>query len=106
MARTKILVADADITTLSRIYLALIHRNYKAEATDKEEEITERIKRFKPSLLILGLKEYLSVRDQCKIPVIVLTEQEGTKPALTIRDSTIDKPVPIDVLMKRIEEMI
>ena len=74
--RTKVLVVDHDLDTLSKIYLTLVHRNYKAEASDKAEEISERLKRFKPSLLILGKVEYSQVRDTLKIPAIVVVEKE------------------------------
>jgi PleD family two-component response regulator len=51
--KARVLVVDSDLHTLSKIYLSLIHRNYKVEATDNAQEITARVDRFKPRLVIL-----------------------------------------------------
>jgi hypothetical protein len=105
--RTKILVVDSDLDTLSRIYLALVHRNYKVEASDKTEEIAERMKRLKPALLILGKKEYLFFEDKLKTPCIVLWESE--EPALLSIPGdvfVVKKPVSLELLIHKIEEMV
>jgi hypothetical protein len=105
--RTKILVVDHDLATLSRIYLALVHRNYKTEASDKEEEIAERIKRLKPALVILGKKEYFAYRDKLKTPCIVLVDQEEPADFPTPEDVVLlKKPVQLDVLVHTIEELV
>ena len=72
----KILVADNDINVLSKIYLALVHRSYKAIALDKPEEIAERIKKLKPSLIIIGMKDYLLIKNKLKIPAIIMMEKK------------------------------
>ena len=90
MARIKILVVHHDLDTLSKIYLALVHRNYKTEASDKVEEIEERIKRLKPALIILGKKEWLSLKDILKMRVIIILE----------------KPFQMEVLIRTIEEQV
>lgn len=51
--KARVLVVDSDLHTLSKIYLSLIHRNYKVEATDNAQEIVARVDRFKPRLVIL-----------------------------------------------------
>jgi hypothetical protein len=105
--RTKILVVDSDLTTLSRVYLALVHRNYKTEASDKVEEIAERIKRLKPALLILGKKEYFIYRDKLKTPCIVLIDNEETAVFSTPEDVIlIKKPVQLENLVQKIEELV
>ena len=50
--RAKVLVVDSDLHALSRIYLFLLHRDYKVEASDNAEEILPRVDRFKPKLVI------------------------------------------------------
>jgi len=104
MAREKILVVDTDLDHLSRIYLALLHRNYKTEACNNPQEIKERMKRFKPSLIILHKKEYESIKDHLKIPAIVFGEEAEVK--LNDGDSFFKKPVPLEQLTKKIEEII
>ncbi len=51
---TRILVVDSDLHTLSKIYLSLIHKNYRVEASDDALEIIPRTERFKPRLIILN----------------------------------------------------
>ena len=104
--RTKILVVDNDLDTLSRVYLALVHRNYKVEASDRKEEISERIKRLKPALLILGQNEYLFFQDKLKLPCIILlnlSEDEFHVPEDVI---IMRKPIPLDQLIQKIEEIV
>jgi len=105
--RTKILVVDSDLDTLSRIYLALVHRNYKAEASDKEAEIPERIKRLKPSVVILGKKEYFTYKDKLKTPCIVLLDNDDTEVFSTPEDVIVlKKPVQLESLVQKIEELV
>ena len=105
--RTRILIADRDLNTLSRIYLALLHRNYKVEATNLIEEVVDRTKRLKPSLTILGQEEYQAVKDVMKTPVIVLYDvnQYGTD-----KDSEkavwLKNDVSIDELLSTIKEIL
>lgn len=104
--RTKILVVDNDLDTLSRIYLALVHKNYKVEASDKKEEIAERVKRLKPALLVLGRNEYLYFQDKLKTPCITLLDLSEID--LQVPDDVIilRKPVALDQLIQKIEEIV
>src|SRR5690242_14164513 len=74
-SKTKILIVDPDIDSLSKVYLALLHRNYKVEACDCEKEVQPRLKRFKPDILIIHEQFYWDVEKKLKIPVIVLLEE-------------------------------
>lgn len=99
-------MVDSDLDTLSRVYLALVHRNYKVEASDKKEEIPERIKRLKPVLLILGQIEYLFFQDHLKIPCITLvdlSEDEFYVPEDVI---IMRKPIALDQLIQKVEEIV
>lgn len=105
--RTKVLVVDSDLDTLSKIYLALVHRNYKAEASDKASEILERLKRLKPALIILGPKEYSQISAQLKIPAVVVGLTEELSKLVPVAESVfLQKPFTVDALMKAIESMI
>lgn len=104
--RTKILVVIHDLDILSRIYLALVHRNYKAEASDKWEEIPERLKRFKPSLIILGKKEFELAGQNWKLPGIVLTTAGGRVEGVPDEFVVLSQPFTIDTLMQKIETLV
>jgi DNA-binding response OmpR family regulator len=104
--RTRVLVVDSDLDLLSRIYLALLHRNYKAEATDKSDEIAERMKRLKPSVIILGFKEYKLLKPLLKVPAILLTEEPESTLALPDDVIAIQKPFQIDTLIRTIESLV
>jgi DNA-binding response OmpR family regulator len=107
MAREKILVVNHDLDFLSRIYLALIHRKFKVEACDNPEEITERLKRFKPSVIVLDLKEYNVVGQKLKIPAIIIVEKEETTSAhLNGWNTQLKKPVHVDELVKAVEKLV
>lgn len=108
MAREKILIVDQDLDTLSRIYLGLIHRKFKAEACNNPQEIPERLKRFKPAVIVLNLKEYHSVSEKLKIPAIVLIEKDNEPVRIPLNDGDIQliKPVAIDALIKAVEKLV
>jgi len=107
MAREKILVVDADLDTLSRIYLALIHRRFKTEACNDPLEIPERLKKFKPAIIVLGLKEYGIINQKLKIPAIVLGEKDGHSGIeLNYGDIHLKKPVHAEQLIKAVEMLV
>jgi DNA-binding response OmpR family regulator len=105
--RTKILVVDSDLDSLSRIYLALAHRNYKTEVSDRQEEIRERSRRLKPVVIILGKKEYLSEKDNLKVPVIVLVDRDDNREFHLGDDCRLlEKPVKLDQLFRTMDELV
>jgi DNA-binding response OmpR family regulator len=105
--RKKILVVDSDLDLLSRIYLGLLHRNYKVEATDKVSEVEERMKRLKPALLILGTQDYLADLGELKIPFLVLLGKDEMPANQNNVDlNVLEKPVSIEKLVRTIEELI
>jgi DNA-binding response OmpR family regulator len=105
--RTKILVVDSDLDSLSRIYLALVHRNYKAEASDQQQEIAERVKRLKPAVVILGSEEFRSLKQDLKMPAIVLMNKEEMKEFPGREDLVpLEKHVQIDALIRTIETLV
>lgn len=105
--RTKILVVDNNLHTLSRVYLALLHRNYKVEATDQLQELKDRIKRMKPAVLILNKTDYLNVMNELKIPAVVLVNKEENSGLPAEGELMIlENPVQIDKLVEAIEHLV
>ena len=106
MGREKILVVDSDLDSLSKIYLALIHRKFKVEACNNPEEFYDRMKRFKPAVVILNLDEYSIRSEKLKQPAVVLVENENHTIELNAGDILLTKPVPVDELIKAVEKLI
>ena len=106
MAKEKILVVEQDLVSLSRMYLALIHRQFKTEACNQPDEIGARIKRFKPAVIILNSEEYNTINNKLKIPAVVLYERAGDIAVLNYGDTELKKPVQIDELIKAVEKIV
>jgi len=106
MAKGKVLVSHYDLDVLSRIYLLLIHKKYKAEATNKSEEIEQRLKRFKPDVLIVSSKDYVLVKEKLKKPAIVIADADQTKPELNYGDRVLKQPFQTSSLLQAVEELI
>lgn len=106
MAREKILVVDEDLYSLSKTYLALIHRKFKAEACNNVEEIMARLRRFKPTVIILGSKEYEKINVKLKIPAIVISDPENINMQLSFGDIELKKPVSAELLIQTVEKLI
>ncbi|MGZ3880941.1 MAG: hypothetical protein ACXVBF_06370 [Flavisolibacter sp.] len=105
MAREKILVVDDDLHSLSKLYFALIHRKFKAEACNNPEEIAARLKRFKPAVIILHAEEYLKINRKLKIPAIVMFQGERFAGDLNYGDITLTGPVSAELLIKAVERL-
>jgi hypothetical protein len=105
-SRIKVLVVVSDLAALSRVYLALLHKNYRTEATDKSEGITERIKRMKPSVIVLGMKEYQTIKNVLKIPAVLLVDPEEEINFLPGDIIQVQKPFTIQTLIRSVESRI
>lgn len=106
MAREKILVVDQDMDALSKMYLALIHRKFKTEACNNSEEIAARLKRFRPSVIILRFEDYNLISNKLKIPAIVLFENGDPVAGLNYGDIPLRKPVHVDELINTVEKLV
>lgn len=106
MAKGKVLVSHSDLDVLSRIYLLLIHKKYKAEATNKPEEIEQRIKRFKPDILIVGSNDYELIKEKLKKPAIVIADADQAKPTLNYGDRILKQPFQTTSLLQAVEELM
>jgi hypothetical protein len=105
-SRIKVLVVVSDLAALSRIYLALLHKNYRTEATDKLDGITERIKRMKPSVIVLGMKEYQTIKQILKIPAVLILEPEEEINFLPGEIIQVKKPFTIQTLIRSVESRV
>jgi len=100
-------VAHHDLDTLSKIYLTLVHRNYKAEACNKSEELAERIKRMKPAVVILCFGSYQVIKSKLKTPAIVLVEKHEIDSVETDPEIiALEKPLQMDVLMHNVQKLV
>ena len=99
-------MVDPDLDSLSKIYLALIHRKFKVEACNNPEEFSDRIKRFKPAIVILNSKEYSIRSKKLKLPAIVVVDKEHPAVQLNDGDFSLAKPVSVDELIKAVEKFI
>ncbi len=105
--RIKVLIAHRDLTVLSRIYLALLHRNFKVEATDNAEEMKERIQRLKPSLVILGEEEFLASYDWLKLPLVLLSDDPGfPQSPMIVQGSKAEVHLSVEKLLALINEVV
>jgi DNA-binding response OmpR family regulator len=110
--RTRILVVDSDLHALSKIYLSLIHKNYKVEASDDAQEIMARTERFKPRLIILnGATKNLTpevYRDlaQKRVPMLLVTNNEEDVPYESKRWEVVQIPADITFFDSKIREML
>jgi DNA-binding response OmpR family regulator len=106
MAREKILVVDPDLDSLSKIYLALIHRRFKVEACNNPDEFSDRMKRFKPAIVILNSNDYSTHCKKLKQAAIVLIDKKDESVQLNDGDIPLTKPVSVDDLIKSVERLI
>ena len=111
--KVKILIADSDLDLLSKLYLTLLHRGYRIEATNEPEEIVQRMERFKPNLLILsdmmdGLtKSILFDLYKKKTAVLLITEAKDPYSEFRFRKMEhLNKPVDMNQLDLKIKELI
>jgi len=110
--RTRVLIVDSDLHNLSRIYLSLIHKGYKVEASEDGQEIIPRIERFKPSIMIIhaqtrnlsaGVYSYL---EQCRKNIILVKDNEEQVPFSSYRLQVVTMPADINFFDKKIREIL
>lgn len=107
MARDKVLVVDQNIDHLLKIYLALVHRKFNTRACNNPQEIPERLKQFRPAVIIVNASDYSLIMEKLKIPAIVLVERESnTKFRLNDGDILLKKPVSAEALGKAVEKLV
>jgi DNA-binding response OmpR family regulator len=110
--RTRILVVDSDLHALSKIYLSLIHKNYKVEASDDAQEIMARTERFKPRLIILNAStrnltpEVYKDIAQKRVHLLLIADQNEEIPVESRRWEVIQTPPDVAFFDARIRETL
>ncbi|HJW18170.1 MAG TPA: response regulator [Flavisolibacter sp.] len=110
--RTRVLVVDSDLHNLSRIYLSLIHKGYKVEASEDGQEIIPRTERFKPSIIIIHeltrnlSAEVYSFLQQCRKNIILVKETEAPRPFSSYRLQVVTMPADINFFDRKIREIL
>jgi DNA-binding response OmpR family regulator len=114
MRGRKILLADHDMAAMLKIYFGLSHKKFPAEVCDDIMELLPFIKRLKPDIVIIstslpGLTDELcrKIRDQYQVKIVLMHEKEelSAKENL-IADDSIEKPVDVESLIKKIRKLI
>lgn len=109
--KARVLVVDSDLHSLSRIYLSLIHKDYKVEAADDAQEIMARTERFKPRLIILHTAtknltpEIYQYLVQKRLYVILVGAKNEDIPE-SGRMEIIDMPTDVAFFDSKIREML
>jgi CheY-like chemotaxis protein len=110
--RTRVLVVDSDLHNLSRIYLSLIHKGYKVEASENGLEIIQRVERFKPSIIILHehtkniSQEIWSFLEHCRKNIILIKESEEAVPISSRKIQVVEMPYDINFFDRKIKEIV
>jgi DNA-binding response OmpR family regulator len=110
--RARILVVDSDLHVLSKIYLSLIHKDYKVEATDDAQEIVARTERFKPRLIILSAATRNLTSDVCRdveqrrVKVLMITKEEGKIPCEIKKMEVVRMPSDVSFFDGKIRELL
>lgn len=116
MSKQRILVADNQMVSLSRIYIGLLLKNFEVEATKSSGEIIQRIRRFHPHVIVvnadmpaLDAPELCRTVSELNCKLIVLTERPVTGP-VTVGNCTVHevvhKPVDIESLSRMIHKIL
>ena len=104
------LVADSDLTALSRIYLCFLHQDFKVEACNDALEIGQRVKRFKPGVVVVrsamdGLEEGLfSQLAAIPLPVVVLHDGDPFDYCYS-NITIVPSGIELQALVKRVREL-
>src|SRR5687767_9021924 len=99
--KTKILIVDEDMTSLSKMYLGILQRNYDVEASINIDEIIQRMERFEPEVLIVSQELFSAntriftiIRKRFQLPVIITTNRDRPySPSDFDVQGIIEKPI-------------
>jgi DNA-binding response OmpR family regulator len=103
--KMRILLADDDLESLSKLYLKLLHKQIQTEATNTIEEVSLRAARFKPHIVFISQSLIGAEAVQfCKklranfktLPVLLINEGDEDDPNI----ETMVKPLDVDSMME------
>jgi DNA-binding response OmpR family regulator len=110
--KARILVVDSDLHALSKIYLGLIHKNYRVEASADANEIIPRVERFKPRLIILRTSTQNLTSDiyeeiaKKRLLVFLINDSGLEIPVELKKSEPVEMPVNINWLDEKIREVL
>jgi DNA-binding response OmpR family regulator len=106
----KLLLLDDQIDSLSDTYSTLIRQGFDVEASSDVFELDDRIRRFKPDLLITDaglIQKYVWLDQRIRssgIPFLLLTDRK--KPAIPETDNILYKPYLTRQLVGKIRSVL
>ncbi|MGZ3838084.1 MAG: hypothetical protein ACXVMS_14445 [Flavisolibacter sp.] len=110
--KARVLVVDSDLHILSKIYLSLIHKDYKVEATNDPQEIMARIERFKPRLVILNactknltVDIYQQLAEK-RMHVLLISDDQEVVPVNWRKLERVPMPQDVSFFDVKIREML
>lgn len=115
----KILVIDDDLDILEAIELTLETGGYDSNVTTKGEEVYEKIKTYRPELIILDVllsgndgrlicRNLKSSKDSKHIPIIMISAHPTAKDSVKEcgADSFIAKPFSVSGLLEEVKKYV
>lgn len=103
---------DSDLHNLSRIYLSLIHKGYKVEASEDGQEIIQRTERFKPSIMIINAQtrnlsaEVYAFLQKCRKNILLVNDTDEPVPFNSYRLQVVTMPADINFFDNKIREIL
>ena len=115
--KAKILVVEDDMETLSKVYIELLYKDFRVEATNDSEELLSRFDRFRPDLLIISRNlrgfDPVKICDHIKkknaVPVILLSGEEdkhNTRLNGCEVEGIISRPVDLKEMLEKINALL
>jgi DNA-binding response OmpR family regulator len=110
--KVKVLLADDELPSLTKMYIDLLLKNYEVEATHEAHEVIPRIRRFRPDVVIISASLlYLDAHDLCcaakeqELSFILLVSGPGAAPCTIgncTASDTLQRPVDLRQLERKI----
>ena len=103
--------------TLSKVYIELLYKDYKVEATNDSEELLSRFERFRPDLLIISRtmqgfdpgKVCHRIKERFAVPILLLSDvnsRENLGLDGCDADDLIAKPVDLKEMLEKINALL
>ena len=116
MAKLKILVFDDELSEIGKLYIGLLLKDFIVEATTDPTEITSRVERMQPNIVVVNhdaegfnpSEVCAVVKTAMNIPIILLLEKNS---AATMNidgcsaDDAVFKPVDVSELVQKIKNL-
>ena len=110
--KVRVLVVDDELSSLSKMYINLLLKNYEVEATHRASEVLPRIKRFQPDVVIishtmtdLDTHALCCAAKELSLSFIVLVSEDGKalpKIGNCTASDTLMRPVDLCLMERKI----